>query len=45
MAVHADLVNLEKRIVKANNKHNEFLKELGLSPLPVGIREHGLDAL
>ncbi|NTW87931.1 MAG: type I restriction-modification system subunit M [Desulfobulbaceae bacterium] len=44
-AVHADLVNLEERIVKATNKHNEFLKELGLAPLPLGSREHGLDVL
>ena len=35
-AVHADLVNLEERIVQATSKHNEFLKELGLPPLPVG---------
>ena len=35
-ALHADLVNLEERIVNATNKHNEFLKELGLDPLPVG---------
>jgi type I restriction enzyme M protein len=35
-AVHADLLNLEERIVTATNKHNEFLKELGLPLLPVG---------
>ena len=35
-ALHADLVNLEERIVNATNKHNEFLKELGLAPLPIG---------
>ena len=35
IAVHTDLVNIEERIVKATNKHNEFLKELGLSPLPL----------
>lgn len=34
-AVHADLVNLEERIVNATNKHNEFLQELGLAPLPL----------
>ncbi|NMW19837.1 MAG: hypothetical protein HKK66_12660 [Chlorobiaceae bacterium] len=34
-AVHADLVNLEERIVQATSKHNEFLKELGLPPLPL----------
>jgi len=35
-AVHADLVNLEERIVHATNKHNQFLQELGLNLLPVG---------
>ncbi len=44
-AVHADLVNIEERIVTATNKHNECLKELGLSPLPAGIRGQGSDAL
>ncbi|MGB7510257.1 MAG: type I restriction-modification system subunit M [Pelodictyon phaeoclathratiforme] len=34
-AVHADLVNLEERIVTATNKHNQFLQELGLAPLPL----------
>ncbi len=34
-AVHADLVNIEERIVQATSKHNEFLKELGLPPLPI----------
>ena len=38
-AVHADLLNLEERIVNATNKHNEFLKELGLNLLPVGSLE------
>lgn len=31
--VHDKLVEIEKEIVKARNKHNEFLKELGLPPL------------
>jgi type I restriction enzyme M protein len=31
--VHDKLVEIEKEIVKARDKHNEFLKELGLSPL------------
>ncbi len=35
-ALHADLLNLEERIVNATNKHNEFLTELGLNLLPVG---------
>lgn len=29
-AVHSQLSNIEKRIVEATDKHNEFLKELGL---------------
>ena len=33
-ATHAELVEIEKAIQKATAKHNEFLKELGLSPLP-----------
>lgn len=33
--VNAELVDLEKNIVKATNKHNTFLKELGLPPLPL----------
>lgn len=32
--VNADLHALEKKITEARNKHNAFLKELGLSPLP-----------
>ena len=31
--VHNKLVEIEKEIVKARDKHNEFLKELGLPPL------------
>ncbi|MBV6391882.1 MAG: hypothetical protein KPEEDBHJ_01098 [Anaerolineales bacterium] len=33
-AVHEELQTLEKKISAAKNKHNEFLKELGLPPLP-----------
>ena len=33
-ATHAQLVEIEAAIRKATTKHNEFLKELGLSPLP-----------
>jgi hypothetical protein len=40
-AVHADLLSLEERIVKAKNKHNEFLRELGL-PL-LSLANQGID--
>jgi type I restriction enzyme M protein len=33
-AVNAELVDIENSIRQATAKHNEFLKELGLSPLP-----------
>jgi type I restriction enzyme M protein len=33
-ATHGELVEIEKAIATAKQKHNEFLKELGLSPLP-----------
>ena len=33
-ANHAKLVEIESTIVRATAKHNEFLKELGLPPLP-----------
>ena len=33
-ATHGELVEIEKAIQKATTKHNAFLKELGLSPLP-----------
>ena len=33
-ATHEELVEIEKAIAAAKHKHNEFLKELGLSPLP-----------
>lgn len=35
-AVHAELVALDRKIKEATNKHNEFLKELGLPLLPYG---------
>lgn len=35
-AVHAELVALDQRIKTATDKHNEFLKELGLPLLPYG---------
>ncbi|HEU5123447.1 MAG TPA: type I restriction-modification system subunit M [Verrucomicrobiae bacterium] len=31
---HAALVQIEQKIQKATRQHNEFLKELGLAPLP-----------
>ena len=34
-ATHDELVNIEKDIRKATARHNEFLKELGLPPLPL----------
>jgi type I restriction enzyme M protein len=33
-ATHGELVEIEKSIAMAKRKHNAFLKELGLSPLP-----------
>ena len=33
-AVHAELVEVEKAIMDAKKRHNRFLKELGLKPLP-----------
>lgn len=33
-ATHEELVKVEKEIQAAKEKHNEFLKELGLPPLP-----------
>jgi type I restriction enzyme M protein len=33
-AVHAELVAAERAIAEAKDKHNKFLKELGLKPLP-----------
>ena len=33
-ATHRDLVAIDKSIQKATAKHNTFLKELGLPPLP-----------
>ena len=33
-AVHIELTTLEKQITEATEKHNSFLKELGLLPLP-----------
>ncbi|MFN5350483.1 MAG: type I restriction-modification system subunit M, partial [Polaromonas sp.] len=33
-ATHGELVEIEKAVATAKQKHNEFLQELGLSPLP-----------
>lgn len=33
-ATHKELVDIEKQIQKSPAKHNEFLRELGLSLLP-----------
>jgi hypothetical protein len=33
-ATHGELVEIEKAIATAKHKHNDYLKELGLSPLP-----------
>lgn len=33
-ATHDKLVDIEKDIASAKEKHNAFLKELGLPPLP-----------
>ncbi|MBP7096252.1 MAG: type I restriction-modification system subunit M, partial [Spirochaetia bacterium] len=35
-AVHKELVDIEAEIARATSAHNEFLKELGLPPLPYG---------
>jgi type I restriction enzyme M protein len=35
-AVNSELVEIEQKIVNATQKHNEFLKELGLPFLPMG---------
>nr|MBC8508818.1 SAM-dependent DNA methyltransferase [Chloroflexota bacterium] len=32
--VNSDLVELEKKIKESTKKHNKFLDELGLPPLP-----------
>jgi type I restriction enzyme M protein len=33
-ATHRELVEIEKQVRDSTAKHNAFLKELGLSPLP-----------
>jgi type I restriction enzyme M protein len=34
MAVNSELIALEEKIQSATQKHNEFLKELGLPMMP-----------
>ena len=33
-ATHGELVKIEKEIQAARDRHNKYLKELGLPPLP-----------
>ncbi len=33
---HKELVEIEEKVKAAATKHNRFLKELGLDPLPFG---------
>jgi type I restriction enzyme M protein len=39
-ATHKQLVEIEKEIRESTAKHNEFLEELGLSPLPTQATEN-----
>lgn len=41
-ATHAELVRIEKEIREATKRHNTFLGELGLAPLPPGERDQGV---
>jgi type I restriction enzyme M protein len=38
-ATHAELVRIEREILKATTTHNTFLRELGLAPLPLNESE------
>ncbi|MBM4310830.1 MAG: type I restriction-modification system subunit M [Deltaproteobacteria bacterium] len=40
-ATHKQLVEIEQEIRESTAKHNEFLKELGLSPLPTQATKNG----
>ena len=42
-ATHYELVDIEKQVRESTATHNKFLKELGLSPLPVGGQPRGAD--
>jgi hypothetical protein len=35
------LVEIEKKIAKATNTHNDYLRELGLAPIPLATSERG----
>ena len=37
--VHSELVDIEKKLQDATTRHNEFLRELGLAPLPLSDAE------
>lgn len=39
-AVNSELVDLEEKLSSATNRHNEFLKELGLSLLPFATKKY-----
>lgn len=43
-ATHEELVKIEDEIRKATIKHNEYLKELGLSPIPLAESDLKRDA-
>ena len=38
--IHRELVDVEKQVRSATAKHNSFLKDLGLPPLPGGDEEN-----
>jgi len=40
-AVHAELVDIENNIAEATNRHNAFLEELGLDPIPCAHARSG----
>ena len=40
-ATHTELVEIEKAIRESTAKHNAFLNELGLSPLPTSAARNG----
>ncbi len=40
--VNGELIDLEKNILSSTTKHNEFLKELGLPPLPFEKNRRGM---
>ena len=42
--VNTMLVDLEKKIIRAENEHNKYLKELGLPPLPLEGQKKDTDS-